>query len=471
MFKPKDLERRWLFLIGGDLFAVLFAAYAAWMLHQPRLPDASPFVHHHLALSLALLYFIAIYFVDLYNIERPVARSQMVVSLLLAALTMAVVLLILVVLMPARFEHFAAQLLPRVSKGWRYYLSFLILSLTCLTGWRLFALTVLSKRMRAMIMVAGTGERAKLLAEEVRKRSHLGYKFLGFVSATGDLGAAANVLAAGETIHKIAAVDQVAPGTGLTTLVIEQDPVPFSSRSLLELRLRGTEVIDFESFYERLTGKLAVPLVSESWLALAPGFRRSRVQEHLKRLIDIAGVLVLASVTWPIALAAALAIRLDSNGPLCYSQDRVGLNGKIFRAYKFRSMYLRADQVGDPGWTLADDTRITRVGRIIRRLHIDELPQLFNVLIGDMSLVGPRAERAEIVAEMSKALPLYGYRHAVRPGLTGWAQVCYRYGASHEDYRQKLSYELYYVKNWSLTLDLQIILQTVKVVLFGRGSR
>jgi exopolysaccharide biosynthesis polyprenyl glycosylphosphotransferase len=239
----------------------------------------------------------------------------------------------------------------------------------------------------------------------------------------------------------------------------------------MKWRVRGVEILDCESFYERITGKLPVSDLRETWLLFAPGFMRQKWRLLVKRFVDIVTAMVLMICSFPIAALTAMAIKLDSAGPLFYSQNRVGLQGQVFRIWKFRSMRSDAEQPTGATWAVIGDPRVTRVGRIIRRLRIDELPQLLNVLFGDMSLIGPRPERPEITADLNRSLPLYDYRHSVRPGLTGWAQVCYPYGATVEDAREKLCYDLYYIKNWSLTFDLQIMLQTVKVVLYGRGAR
>jgi len=176
-------------------------------------------------------------------------------------------------------------------------------------------------------------------------------------------------------------------------------------------------------------------------------------------------------LTLPIALIAAIAVKLDSPGPIFYQQDRLGMGGQVFRIFKFRSMRVDAESSTGAAWATPRDPRVTHVGRLMRLLRIDELPQLFNVIRGDMSLVGPRPERPEIVARLVPTIPLYNHRHTMRPGITGWAQICYQYGATVEDAREKLCYDLYYIKNWSLFLDLQIMLQTMKVVLYGRGAR
>jgi exopolysaccharide biosynthesis polyprenyl glycosylphosphotransferase len=206
-------------------------------------------------------------------------------------------------------------------------------------------------------------------------------------------------------------------------------------------------------------------------LVFAPGFIRSPSRTLFKRLVDIIGAVMIGVLSLPISVIAAIAIKLESPGPVLYSQDRVGLRNRVFRVYKFRSMRDGAEESTGPVWAAQNDPRATHVGRILRRLRLDELPQLFNVLRGDMSLVGPRPERPELVRELAQALPLYDYRHCVRPGLTGWAQISSPYGASVEDSREKLSFDVYYVKNWSLAFDLQIMIETFKVMMLGRGAR
>ena len=239
---------------------------------------------------------------------------------------------------------------------------------------------------------------------------------------------------------------------------------------LLDCKLKGVQVTDYLVFWERETGSLDLSKVGPGWLALNEGFRLNWARRTLKRAIDVAVSLVLLTVSLPIFLVVALAIKLDSPVPVFYRQERVGRQGKVFKIWKFRSMSVDAERHG-PAWASECDRRITRVGSFIRKFRIDELPQGLNVLKGDMSLIGPRPEQVKFVDELRARLPLYDLRHRVRPGLTGWAQVSYRYGSSFEDARTKLSYDLYYVKNQDLLLDFVILLQTVRVILFAHGSR
>jgi sugar transferase (PEP-CTERM system associated) len=223
--------------------------------------------------------------------------------------------------------------------------------------------------------------------------------------------------------------------------------------------------------YEEYTGKIAVENLRPSWLIFSSGFRKTKVLLAAKRTLDIAGALVGLIIGLPIMLLVAVLVRLSSPGPVLYQQERVGLNGRVFRIRKFRSMCADAEAKTGAVWSTANDPRVTRVGRFLRLTRLDELPQLWNVLRGDMSIVGPRPERPEFVSDLTEQIPFYGQRHVVKPGLTGWAQVRYTYGASVEDTIQKLQYDLYYIKNLSIALDLVIVIETLKIVILRRGAR
>ena len=240
---------------------------------------------------------------------------------------------------------------------------------------------------------------------------------------------------------------------------------------LLDCKMSGTRITDYLSFWEREAGQIDLNEVKPSWLALSDGFRQNGLHLFVKRTLDITVSLAFLLLTLPILVIAAALIKLESKGPVFYLQQRIGRHGRTFNAIKFRSMYVDAEKDGVPQWAAHLDPRVTRLGHVIRRARIDEIPQMFNVLRGDMSFVGPRPERPFFVKELSESIPLYDLRHNVRPGITGWAQINYPYGASVEDARRKLEYDLYYVKNGGLFLDFVIILQTVRVVLSGDGAR
>lgn len=240
---------------------------------------------------------------------------------------------------------------------------------------------------------------------------------------------------------------------------------------LLNCRLRGVRILDLPGFYERVTGEVPVDSLKSSWMIYGDGFRQDWGRRFVKRVFDLLAASVLLIVTLPVMAITALAILLESGRPLIFRQDRVGLGGEEFTVFKFRSMRTDAEHDGVPRWATSGDPRITRVGKFIRRTRIDELPQLFNVLRGEMSFVGPRPERAYFVEQLSEKIPFYGARHTVKPGLTGWAQVRYSYGASIEDAVKKLQFDLYYVKNHTLFLDIVILVKTIRVVLKGEGAR
>jgi len=239
---------------------------------------------------------------------------------------------------------------------------------------------------------------------------------------------------------------------------------------LLDCRLKGVKVEEGASFSEYITGKLTVENLRPSSLIFADGFKRSNIIQQAKRCIDIATALITLLLFFPLALIISLAIILDSKGPIFYRQERVGQDGRIFKLLKFRSMRVNAE-ADEPVWAEVNDSRVTRVGKIIRKLRLDEIPQVVNVLKGEMSFVGPRPERPFFTEKLMKEIPFYSLRHNVKPGITGWAQICYPYGASKEDALEKLKYDLYYIKHVSPFMDFTILLETVKIVLFGNGSR
>ena len=240
---------------------------------------------------------------------------------------------------------------------------------------------------------------------------------------------------------------------------------------LLECKLLGVEIIELSSFFERQNGHLQLDSMNASWMILAEGFQQGMLRDTVKRLFDLIISSAILLISLPVMALTAFLIKLEGHGPILYRQERVGAGGKTFTILKFRSMRADAEHDGKPRWASLNDSRITLVGRAIRRSRIDELPQIFNVFLGDMSFVGPRPERPYFVQDLTQQIPYYGVRHTVKPGITGWAQVRYAYGSTVDDALHKLQYDLYYVKNHSLFLDLMILFQTVQVVLWGKGAR
>jgi sugar transferase (PEP-CTERM system associated) len=336
----------------------------------------------------------------------------------------------------------------------------------------LFARTLDENVFRRRTLVLGAGERATALLDFRRSSDRRGFKIIGRVAAPGDkvVGDRSDILELGDR-----SIADIARERNAHEIVVAMDdrrgnlPV----RDLLDARLKGIDVVDFLEFLEREGGKIRVDLINPGWLIFSHGFRISKLRRFSERVVSLLASAGLVLVSWPLMLLVAIAIKIEDglSAPVFYRQTRVGQGGETFDVLKFRSMAIDAEGDGKARWATKDDSRITRVGRVLRKSRIDELPQVFNVLKGEMSLVGPRPERPEFVEELQKKIPYYAERHAVKPGVTGWAQLRYSYGASEEDALEKLQYDLYYIKNQSLMLDIMIILQTVEVVLWGKGAR
>lgn len=322
------------------------------------------------------------------------------------------------------------------------------------------------------VVIVGSDETAKRLAREILERKHLGYQVVGFLSDDPELQGKSlfNPSVIGTTDHTC----ELAIQNHASKVVIAQDDNRghLDVDSLLECQTCGISVERSSAYYEQLTGKILIasPRV-RSWLAFSGGLNVPRTTLALKRLLDLAvsgcGLILLA----PLVAVLAIAQKLSSSGPVHYHQERVGKGGKIFEMIKLRSMVDRAEDGTGACWAKEGDQRITRVGRLMRKTHLDELPQLWNVFVGNMSLVGPRPERPEFVSELTKQCLLYDWRGAVRPGITGWAQIKAPYAASVEDSEEKLMFDLYYIKNLSLFLDLSILASTLRTALLGKGAR
>ena len=320
------------------------------------------------------------------------------------------------------------------------------------------------------VLVYGAGKRAASLLELRRRSDMRGFKIVAFIAAEGDqVTAAAERLTTRPSDLFLWAVENQ-----VDEVVVAMDDRRrgFPMHEFLECRLAGIDVLELPTFLERETGKVRLDVLSPSWIIFGGGFRASPLQRALERGFDILASLGLLVGTLPFMLLAVLAIRIEDGlkAPVLYRQRRVGHHGEHFDVLKFRSMTVDAEQ-GEALWAVKDDPRVTKVGNVIRKTRIDELPQLLNVLRGEMSFVGPRPERPEFVERLEQKIPYYRERHTVKPGITGWAQLCYPYGSSEKDALEKLQYDLYYVKNRSLIFDLAILVQTVEVVLWGKGAR
>jgi sugar transferase (PEP-CTERM system associated) len=411
------------------------------------------------ALLVAYVCQLCLYYNDLYDEPRLSADVRELLVRILQALGASSIIL------AAVYFWF-----PHLIIGQGVFAGAAILVATAVIGWRLaFAWTARLASPRERLLLVGTNPAAVALARELQVREDLGVQIVGFVDpdpeqidplhmSPGVIGTIDDIPA----IVRARAVDRV-----VVSLADARGRLPMDQ--LLEMKLSGVTFDHLASVYEEYTGKIAVENLRPSWFIFSPCFRKTRALLVLKRALDIAVALVGLTVSFPLLVLLAIAVKASSPGPAFYRQARVGQNGRVFSVCKLRSMRQDAEAGTGPVWARRDDNRVTPLGRFMRRTRLDELPQFWNVLRGNMSFVGPRPERPEFVRSLTQQIPFYGQRHVVKPGLTGWAQVRYTYGASVEDAIQKLQYDLYYVKHLSVWFDLIIILETVKTVVSRAG--
>ena len=326
------------------------------------------------------------------------------------------------------------------------------------------------KKDQERVLVLGTAEAGITLVRELLLRPELNVKVVGFLDEEGkNIGKSlVNPSIIGSVNQVSDIVKEEAVSQVILSLNERRGCTPVDQ--LLQLKFSGVQVADAHSMFEKVTGKILLTNLEPSWLFLSAGFRKSRFLLTSKRCVDIVVSLLGIIIGLPLMGVIALAVWLETGSPVLFRQERVGLGQELFTILKFRSMSQTAEADG-ASWAQTDDPRITRVGRVLRKYRLDEMPQLFNVLRGEMSFVGPRPEQTKLCKMLEEMIPMYWRRHSVRPGITGWAQVKYQYGSTVEDAKHKLEYELYYIKNLSLKLDLAIILATFRVVLFGRGAK
>jgi sugar transferase (PEP-CTERM system associated) len=402
---------------------------------------------------------LCLYYNDFYDLTLVHSNRELIVRLLQAVGAASIVLAALYFTVPA------------LMIGDGIFVSALFVFLVGILGWRLlFNRLTGSLRMQERILFVGTGHTARKVARQILGQRDFAYSVIGFIaddaSRVGERIVNPGVVGTPADIPGMIArneVDRIVVG-----LADRRGKLPV--QELLQAKMAGVRVEDATTTYERITGKILIDDLRPSWLIFSDGFRVSRATRWTKRTIDLFLAFAMAVLSFPLMVLTAIAVWLESSGPVLYCQERVGENGRCFTLCKFRSMRADAEKGGTPVWAKDGDDRVTRVGRFIRKTRLDELPQLWNVIRGDMSFVGPRPERPYFVAELAREIPFYQQRHAVKPGLTGWAQVKYRYGSSLEDAMEKLRYDLYYIKHLSVFFDLTIVFDTVKVVLFRKGA-
>ena len=402
----------------------------------------------------------AFYLFDLYDFLVMHDRRELVLRLV-QALGLAWIALAL-----------SFYIFPSLMIGRGVSLIALPLALALMVGWRISIHWFLGHPdFGERLLIVGSGSLAVEVAREVLNRPDAGYRIVGFIGNDTEL--LGKSLINPRVIGLTEQLDDIVKQENIDRIVVAMGERrgQFPTNKLLQLSLAGrVNIEEGASFYERITGRVSLNMLRPSWLIFTGRGRQAKIAELSRTLVHWLVALVGALLSLPIVLLTAILIKLESKGPVFYKQERVGKNGRTFVLAKFRSMTVDAEKEG-PVWASKGDARTTRVGRIIRKIRVDEIPQFWNILKGEMSFVGPRPERPHFVAQLAEEIPFYEQRHLIAPGLTGWAQIKYPYGASIEDARQKLQYDLFYIKNHGLILDAVIMFETIKIILFGRGAQ
>ena len=455
------VDSAFLFLAAAEISLLVLAVYAAaWWRFDGDMQAIATSVGAlwPRALSFALVHWIGFVALGLYLPNLRDGFRGVLVRMVLAMTAGTVLLALTYYLIPSTFMGRGVLALSTLQ------------ALILLLGTRLaFYQLIGTERLRSRVLIVGAGEQAANIIERMRRRSdQRNFRLLGFYPVAGEtIRIPADRLLSGST-----PLNQLIRQHDIDEVVVAVDDrrgcVPVDA--LLACRLSGVNVIDVQTFFERESYKILVDLLKPSHLIFSDGFTRSSLTDRVRRVLDVCFSLLLLTLSWPLMLLTILAIKLEDGwrAPIFYLQERIGSHGRPYSVIKFRSMIENAESAGAQ-WASKNDMRVTRVGEVIRKYRIDELPQIFNVLRGDMGFVGPRPERPVFVDSLAEKIPFYQERHLVKPGITGWAQLNYAYGASEQDSLEKLQYDLYYIKNRSLLLDLIILVQTVEVVLFGRG--
>jgi len=449
------------FIIEGGIIILSVVASYILIQGQPGIPSL------HMDYLLARAFLIAIicqscmYMLDLYNFRLSQTWGEMLFALAIAVGFVCIGVGML------------SYAIPTFGVGGKmYYLSVLIASV-CLIIWRfLFEIYITRFASHENILIVGTGEVARQVGEEVRKRKRLGFHLVGFIDAHA---MKCNPSAGGliEVLGDPSQMDRIIEQHSVDKIVvaITERRGEYPVKEMLALRVNGCQVVEWPGFFEKLSGRIPIDSLAPSFFIFNEGFRKSRIFLLVRRFVSAIVAAVLLVLLLPVFLVVAVFIKFESPGPVLYSQIRVGQKNKPIRIYKFRSMQADAEHNGDAVWAVKNDPRITRVGRFLRKTRIDELPQFFNVMVGELDFVGPRPERPEFVEKLQALIPYYDLRHTVKPGITGWAQVMFHYGSTIEESKEKLQYDLFYIKNMSLKLDLLVLFHTIKIVILGRGAR
>lgn len=460
LFKQYYPIRNLFFIIGEFLMIYGSVLIATWLIFHHELDLINSWLYLK-ALLVALVCQTCLFYNDLYDLS--VIDSFMELGIrLLQALGAASIFLALI--------YFV---LPEAIIGKGIFALSVCIALFLVIFWRVcYAVALNMGLLDQRIILLGWSDLAANIIHEIKSKKDCGYHVGAIVLGnSGHLESKEKIDASVMVRENFDGLCGLTKDLGIRKLVvtIRERRGNFPIRELLNCRVDGVEILEGNTFYEMLTGKLIVEQINPAWLIFSDGFTKGMGRRIFKRITDILFSLTLLIITLPIILIVILLIKLDSKGPILFSQERVGQNRKPYMIHKFRSMVTNAEKASGPVWAQSNDDRITRIGRFIRKWRIDEIPQLWNVLMGQMSFVGPRPERAFFIQQLEKKIPYYGERFSVKPGITGWAQVSYGYGASVEDAIEKLNYDLFYIKNMSIFMDIMIVFKTVKTVFFGKG--
>jgi sugar transferase (PEP-CTERM system associated) len=450
------------FVIGEGIFIFTSIYIASWIILGWEFLNFYSY-HTLKILLITVICQICLYYNELYDFKITASVKELGFRLMQALGFAAITLAVIYIFVPNAIVGTSTFLIGT---------GFIII---VIVSWRFCYTLIVNRGMfNQKIILLGSADLVKEIKNEITRRKDCGYTIIAEIPESnrdGDSPAGKNPAAfCGQKYEGLADHARLR-GIEKIIVAIKEKRNNFPTRELLKCRVAGIEIIDGNSFYEMLTGKLIVKAINPSWLIFSEGFRTSRFRRFIKRSVDLILAFIGLVIFLPLIGIIAILVKLDSKGPVIFSQERVGQNGKIYSVHKFRSMICDAEKECGPVWAGNDDTRITLVGKVIRKWRFDEIPQLWNVLKGDMSFVGPRPERKYFVEDLQKTIPFYGERHTVKPGVTGWAQVCYHYGASEKDAVEKLNYDLFYIKNLSFLMDLMIVLRTIKIVLFRKGAR
>jgi len=404
-----------------------------------------------------------LYYNDLYNLKITNSFKELGLRLL-QALGFAAI-----------FLAFFYILFPDAIIGSGIFFISVFFTILLIGSWRFCYSLILNRGLfNQKIILLGSGDLVKDIKQEISERKDCGYTLaLEAPESMSDVDLVNPACTPIVCNSRCDGLYEMAHTLGIKKVIVDfkERRTSYPTRELLNCRVGGIDVIDGNKFYENLTGKLTVESLNPSGLIFSGGFQKTILRRFFKRSVDLILSAFMLIVCSPLIMIIAVLIKIDSKGSIFFSQERVGEKGKIYQVHKFRSMVDNAEEQSGPVWAESDDDRVTRVGKFIRRFRIDEVPQLYNVLKGDMSFVGPRPEREYFVKQLEDLIPYYTIRYTIKPGITGWAQVCYGYGASVEDAIEKLNYDLFYIKNMTTLMDAMIVLRTIKIVLFSNGAR